>query len=145
MRRIVPIVFGVVALLVIAQMVSVWRASQEPVSRTPGPLETGRAELHRQLEDAKKNESQAEQQAWNSPDGLRALIQGHQQRIGKLQQNKEAAEILAWDRDAVERLERRIADLAAQEAARAEAAKESDQQPAKQDAAKQAAPPPPRQ
>lgn len=133
MRRIVPIVVGVLAVLFISLMISVWRAVQEPITHTPGPLQTGRAQLHRQLEEAKKTESQAEQQAWNSTAGLRALIEGHQQRIDQLKDNHEAGEIVAYDRDAIERLEKRIADLAAQEAARAEAAKEAAE------AAKQAA------
>ena len=132
MRRIIAIASGVLALLVIAMMVSVWHATQEPVTRTPGPLETGRAGLHAKLEEARKTEGQAEQQAWNSPAQLRALIQGHEQRIEKLKDNKEAAEIVAYDRDAVDRLEKRIANLAEQEAARAEAAKEAAQQAAKQ-------------
>jgi hypothetical protein len=137
MRRIIPIVVGVVALLVIALMVSVWHASQEPVTRTPGPVETGRAHLHEQLEEAKKTESQAEQQAWGSPARLRALIEGHQQRIEKLKDNQEAGEIVAYDRDAVERLEKRIADLAEQEAAKQEAAKAEAAARAQQESQKQ--------
>ena len=131
MRRIVAIASGVLALLVIAMMVSVWHASQEPVTHTPGPLETGRAQLHGKLDEAKKTEGQAEKEAWNSPTQLRALIDGHQQRIEKLKDNKEAGEILAYDRDAIDRLGKRMADLAEQEAARAEAAKEAAQQAAK--------------
>ena len=134
MRRIVPIVLGVLALLFIALMISVWHAVREPISPTPGPLETGRAQLHTQLEEAKTTESQAEQQAWNSAARLRALIDGHQQRIEKLKDNKEAAEIVAYDRDTVERLEKRLTDLAAQEAARAEAQKEAAQETAKKPA-----------
>ena len=111
------------ALLGVAMMVSVWHASQEPVTRMPGPLETGRTQLHEKLAEAKKTEGQAEQQAWNSPTQLRALIQGHEQRIEKLKDNKEAADIVAYDRDAVDRLEKRIAQIAEQQAAKAEAAK----------------------
>ncbi len=123
MRRIIVISIAVVALLAIAMMVSVWHASQEPVTRTPGPLDMGRAQLHDKLAEAKKTEGQAEQQAWNSPAQLRALMEGHQQRIEKLKDNKEAADIVAYDRDAVDRLEKRIAQIAAEQAAKAEAAK----------------------
>ena len=52
----------------------------------------------------------------------RGLIQGHQQRIDRLKDNQEAAEIVAYDRDAVDRLEKRIAQIAEEEAAKAEAA-----------------------
>ena len=125
MRRVVFIGVGVLALLAFALMYSVWRESREPVTRTPGPLETGRMQLHAQLEDAKKTESEAERQAWNSPDRLRAMIQGHQQRIEQLKDNKEAAEIVAYDQDAVDRLEKRIAQIAEEQAAKAEAAKQA--------------------
>jgi hypothetical protein len=123
MRRIILISTAVAALLAVAMMVTVWHASQEPVAHTPGPLETGRAQLHGKLAEAKKTEGQAEQQAWNSPAQLRALIQGHEQRIEKLKDNKEAADIVAYDRDAVDRLEKRIAQIAEEQAAKAEAAK----------------------
>ena len=53
MRRVVLIGFGVVALLAVAMMVSVWHANQEPVTRTPGPLDMGRAQLHEKLAEAK--------------------------------------------------------------------------------------------
>lgn len=119
MKRIVAIALGVLVLLAAAMMLSVWRASQEPVAHTPGPLEIGRTELRAQLEDAKKIEAQTEQQDWNSTANLRVLIQGHQQRILKLKDNSQAAEIVAYDRDAITRLEKRITELAAQQAAKA--------------------------
>jgi hypothetical protein len=106
---------------------SVWRESQDPVTRTPGPLETGRMELHAQLEQSKKTESEAETQNWNSSEKLRALIEGHRQRMERLKDNKEAAEIVAYDRDAIDRMEKRIAQIAEQEAAKAEAAKQAAQ------------------
>ena len=120
MKRIVAIVLGILVLLAAAMMLSVWRASQEEVAHTPGPLEIGRTELRAQLEEAKKVEAQAEQQDWDSPADLRALIQGHQQRIEKLKGNSQAADIVAYDRDAVTRLEKRITELAEQQAAKAE-------------------------
>ena len=125
MKRIFLISFGVVFLLAIAMMYSVWRGSQEPVTHTPGPLENGRTQLYSQLEQAKKTEGQAEQQNWNSPERLRGLIDGHQQRVEKLKDNKEAAEIVAYDRAAIDRLEKRIAQIAEAEAAKAEAEKEA--------------------
>ena len=115
-------------------MYGVWRESQESVSSPPGPLETGRAQLHGQLDDAKKIETQVEQQAWNSSADLRRLIQGHEQRIEKLKDNPEAKEILAYDHDAVDRLQNRIAELAEQQAARAadqESQQESHPEPKK--------------
>ena len=131
MKRIVVITCGTLVLLAVGLMVSVWRASQEPVTRTPGPVETGRMQLHTQLEDAKKTEAAEERQDWDSSEKLRAMVQGHEQRIEKLKDNKEAAEIVAYDRDAVDRLEKRIAQIAEEEAAKAEAAKEAAKEQAR--------------
>jgi hypothetical protein len=120
------------ALLASTMIYNVWRGSQEPVTRTPGPLETGRAQLRRQLDDAQKTEALVEKQNWDSAVALRRLIDGHQQRIDKLKGNTQAGEILAYDQQSIERLEKRIADLAAQEAARAaEAQAESQARPAR--------------
>lgn len=125
MRRVLLIGVGVAALLAFALTYSVWRESTEPVAGTPGPLATGRMQLHAQLEEAKKIEGDAERQAWNSPAQLRALIQGHEQRIDQLKDDKEASEIVGYDREAVDRLEKRIAQIAEEEAAKAEAAKQA--------------------
>ena len=130
MKRIVLISFGVLVLLALAMVYSVWRETQAPVTHTPGAVEIGRTQLRAQLEQAKKTEGQDEQQHWNSPEQLQALIEGHKQRIEKLKDNKEAAEIVAYDRDAVDRLEKRIAQIAEEEAARAEAEKEAAKQAA---------------
>jgi hypothetical protein len=119
--RIVAIAIGVLALLLAAMSYIVWRAAEEPVTGTASPVEVGRVQLHAQLEEARKTETQAEKQAWNSGSTLRALVKGHEQRIQKLAGNPQAAEILAYDRDAVTRLNQRIAALAAQEAAKAAA------------------------
>jgi uncharacterized protein (DUF3084 family) len=132
MKRIVWIAIGLVALVSAVMMYNVWRASQEPVMHTPSPLETGRAQLHAQLEEAKKTESQAEQQDWNSAARLRALMQGHEERIEKLKGNTAAGEIVAYDREAIDRLEKRIAQIAEQEAAKAEAAQEAAKQAARE-------------
>jgi hypothetical protein len=126
MKRILAIVLGLLALFAATITYGVWRESQEPVSSMPGPLATGRAQLHTQLEDAKKLETEVEEQDWNSPADLRRLIQGHEQRIEKLKDNAEAKEIVAYDRDAVDRLQKRIAALAEQQAAKAE---EQESQP----------------
>jgi hypothetical protein len=126
----VAIAVGALVLLGAAMSYNVWRASQEPVVRTPGLLETGRTKLHQQLEEAKRTEAQVEKQNWDSPPALRTLIAGHEQRIKKLKENTEAAEILAYDKESIQRLEKRIADLAAEAAAKAaEAADESRAQP----------------
>lgn len=132
MKRIVAISIGTLLLFAVAMMISVWRESQAPVAHTPSPLEVGRAQLHAQLEEARKTEGAAEQQQWNSTGQLRALLQGHEQRIARLKDNKEAAEIVAYDRDSIDRLQKRIAQIAEQEAAKAEAAKEAAQQAARQ-------------
>jgi len=132
MKKAALILFGVLVALAAGMMYGVWRASQEPVTHTPGPLETARVQLHAEIEEAKKTEAAAEKQDWDSPDRLRALIQGHEQRIDKLKDNKEAAEIVAYDRDAVDRLEKRIAQIAEEEAAKAEAAKEAAQEAARE-------------
>lgn len=132
MKRLVAVAVGVMALLASTMIYNVWRGSQEPVTRTPGPLETGRAQLRRQLDDAQKTEALVEKQNWDSAVALRRLIDGHQQRIDKLKGNTQAGEILAYDQQSIERLEKRIADLAAQEAARAaEAQAESQARPAR--------------
>ena len=133
MKRIVAIVIGFVVLFVIAMMTSVYRASQQPVTHTPGPLETGRTQLRTQLEQARNTEAQDEKQDWDSPLALHALVQAHEQRIEKLKDNKEAGEIVAYDRDAIDRLQKRIAQIAEQEAAKAEAAKEARARQAEQE------------
>lgn len=125
MKRIFGIGITALVLFAIAMLYSVWRESQAPITHTPGPLETGRAQLHAQLEEARKNESAAEQQGWNSPERLRAMIEGHEQRIARLKDNKEAGEIVAYDRDSVARLEKRIVQIAEEQAAKAEAAKQA--------------------
>jgi len=123
MKRIVLISFGTLMLLGLGMVYSVWRETQAPVTHTPGAVETGRAQLRAQLDQAKKTEGDTERQNWNSPDQLKGLIE-------ELKDNKEAAEIVAYDRDAVDRLEKRISQIAEEEAARAEAEKEAAKQAA---------------
>lgn len=91
---------------------NVTRAAQEPVTSSPGPLEIADTQLRAQLEQARKTETEAEKRDWNSPARLRAMIDGHAWRIEQLKSNKEAAEIVAYDQEAIDRLEKRIAELA---------------------------------
>jgi hypothetical protein len=127
MKKVVAIALGVLALLASVMIYGVWRGSRDQVTRTPGPLETGRIKLHQQFEEAQKTEAEVEKQNWDSTAALRRLIAGHQQRMEKLKGNAQAGEILVYDQQSVERLEKRIADLAAQEAQKAEAAQESQE------------------
>ena len=121
------IALGVLILLVAAISLNVWNASQEPVTSTPGQFEIGKQKLRAQLEEARRLEADGEKRAWNSEPQLRALIKGHQRRIEKLDGNTQAAEILAYDRESITRLEKRIADLAEQQASKAVEQVESKQ------------------
>ncbi|KAA6460882.1 hypothetical protein DYQ86_11390 [Acidobacteria bacterium AB60] len=94
---------------------NVWHAFSEPLVARPGPYELGRQHLHDQLEAARKREAEFERQDWDSVTLLRGLIASHQQRIDRLTGNKEAAEIIAYDRDAITRIQARIADLEAKQ------------------------------
>jgi len=142
MKRIVAITCGTLVLLAVGMVVSIWRANQEPVTHTPGLVETGRAQLHAQLEEAKKTEAAEEKHDWDSSERLRVLVQGHEQRIEKLKDNKEATEIVAYDRDAIDRLGKRIAQVQDEEAARAQAAKEAAERAAQESAQQTAGPTP---
>jgi hypothetical protein len=135
MKRTLLISFGALALLAVGMVYSVFHAAHDPVTHTPGPVETGRAQLHAQFEEAKKRETAAEQQDWDSPARLGLLVKGHGQRIEQLKDNKEAAEIVSYDRASIDRLQKRIAQIAEAEAAKAEAAKETALQAARQAAA----------
>lgn len=117
MNKVLVISLAVLALLAAIVAIIVWRAIQEPVVATPGPYEVGRQHLHDQFEAAKKREAQFEQQDWDSITLLHNLIVAHQQRIDKLAGNKEAAEIVAYDHDAMIRLQKRINDLDAKQRA----------------------------
>jgi polyhydroxyalkanoate synthesis regulator phasin len=113
----IAIVLGVLAVLVAAIGYNVWSANQEPVTSILDPLETGRKQLHSQLEEAKRVEAQVEKQGWDSAPQLRFLIEAHKQRIEKLAGNTQAREIVAYDKDSISRLEKRIADLELQKTA----------------------------
>jgi hypothetical protein len=75
--------------------------------------------MQRAIEEAKGAEGAVERQAWGSAPRLQVLIKGHEQRIEKLSGNSQAGEILAYDHESIVRLQKRIADLAAEEAAKA--------------------------
>lgn len=107
------IAIAVVAALIFFVTYNVWRASEEPVTSPPTPVQLGAQQLHAQLQQAQARETAIEQQDWNSIPLLRGLIQAHQHRLEQLSGNKQAGEIIAHDKEAIARLEKRIADLTA--------------------------------
>jgi hypothetical protein len=107
------IAIAVVAALIFFVTYNVWRASEEPVSSPPTPVQLGAQQLHTQLQQAQARETAIEQQDWNSIPLLRGLIQAHQHRLEQLSGNKQAGEIIAHDKEAIARIEKRIADLTA--------------------------------
>lgn len=109
------IALGVVAILAIAFMLNVLRASREPVTAAPDPLAAGRQKLHDQLAASEQREAEIEEQDWDSIPLLRELIAAHEQRIAKLQGNSQAGEIVSHDRDAIAKLQKRIDELTEQE------------------------------
>lgn len=109
------IALAVLAVCVIVFMFNVFRATQLPVTAAPDPLEQGRQKLHAQLVASEQREAGIEKQDWNSIPLLRDLINSHQERIGKLAGNGQAGEIIAHDRDAIARLEKRVQELVEQE------------------------------
>lgn len=122
------IALGVLVLIGGGVCYNVWRASVDPVTSTPGPLEIGRQQLHAQLEESKQREAAIELQDWNSIPLLRGLIDAHQHRIEQLSGNSQGGEIVAHDREAIARLEKRISDLIEEEAARAAAQAKAQEQ-----------------
>lgn len=112
---------AVAALLVLIAFAgwNVWHAVYEPVTSKPSLVEEGRQQLHLQLEQAKTREAEIETQDWDTVSLLRGLIEAHQHRIDQLKDNGQAGEIVAHDREAIARIEKRIADLQAQQAAQA--------------------------
>jgi septal ring factor EnvC (AmiA/AmiB activator) len=117
----ISIALAIPLILLIIMICQVWRAETAPIYKTPGALETGRTQIHAQLLQIEQKEAQFEKQYWNSIDDLHALISSHEQRIAQLSSNKEAGEIVAHDQQAIARLEKRITDIEAQNAARAAA------------------------
>ncbi len=114
MKKKILIALGVVlAVIAVAVALSVPRAGERQPP-PPDPFEAGRAKLYQQLEDSERREAAIEQQDWNSPALLTALIAAHQSRIDKLAGNSQAGEIVAHDKDSIARLRKRIQDLADQ-------------------------------
>lgn len=125
--KIFAITLGLLALVAAAVGFNVWRALAEPLVATPGPYELGRQQLHAQLETAKKREAQFEQQDWEYVSLLHSLVNSHQERLDKLKDNAQAAEIVAYDRESITRIEGRIAELEAKQ--RAQWAQKQDAAP----------------
>ena len=100
---------------------NVWRGETAPVAKTPAAVEQGRANLHNQLAQVEQREAQIEKMDWDSPEKLRVLIQSHQKRIDQLNGNSAGGEIVAHDKEAIARLEKRIADIATEKEAEAKA------------------------
>lgn len=109
------IALAVLAVLAGIFMFNVLRATQQPLTTEPDPLMQGRQKLHAQLTASEQREAEIEKQDWKSIPLLRQLISAHQERMGKLAGNSQAGEILAHDRDAIARLEKRIQELTVQE------------------------------
>ena len=119
MKLLLLIVFGLLVLLAAVITFNVWHALSEPIVTAPTAYEIGRQRLHDQLEAVKKREAVFEQQDWNYITPLHNLILAHQQRIAKLTGNKEAAEIVAYDHEAIARIQARINEIDAKERAQA--------------------------
>jgi hypothetical protein len=115
--KLLLLALGLLVLLAAIITFNVWHALSEPIVSTPTAYEIGRQHLHDQLEVAKKREAQFEQQDWNYITPLHNLILAHQQRIAKLTGNQEAAEIIAYDHQAIARIQARINELDAKERA----------------------------
>jgi hypothetical protein len=113
--KLLLLALGLIVLLAAVISYNVWRAYSDPVVAQPGAYELGHQHLHDQFEAAKKREAQFEQQDWSSMTLLHNLILAHQQRIDKLAGNKEAAEIVAYDHDAMIRIQARINELDAKQ------------------------------
>jgi hypothetical protein len=134
--KLLLLALGIFALLAAVIAFNVWRSLSEPLLTTPSQYELGRQHLHDQLEAAKKREAQFEQRDWNSITLLHNLILAHQQRIEKLAGNKEAAEILTYDHDAMVRIQARINELDAKQRAQWLEKQQSAAQPDKPQPAK---------
>ncbi len=101
------------AAIIVAIGFNLSRASREPLVIMPDPLQAGRQKLHAQLVESEQREAEIEKQDWHSTALLNQLVSAHQERMGKLAGNGEAGEIVAHDREAIARLEKRIQILAA--------------------------------
>ena len=125
MKRTIVIGLCVLALLAGVLAYNVWRAETDAIVRQPGVVEQGHTALHAQLLEAEQREAAIEKVYWNAPEKLAVLIHSHEQRIEKLAGNPAGGDIVAHDKDAIARLQKRIADLDAQR--QAEAAAQAEQ------------------
>jgi len=109
---------------------NIWYAESHTPWSAPDAVERGRQELAAQLAGSVQREAEIEKIYWNQPEKLQKLIAAHRLRAEKLAGNSAAGEILAHDKDAITRLEQRIAALEAERIARAAAEAEAAQQAA---------------
>ena len=122
MKKVVLSALCVLAVVLVGVVAyNVWRGETASVVKTSDAVEQGRMDLHNQLVQAEQREAGVEKMYWGSPDKLRVLIQSHQKRIDQLNGNSAGGEIVAHDRDAIARLEKRIADVEAEKEAEAKA------------------------
>jgi membrane protein involved in colicin uptake len=135
--KIAALILVVLAALAGALAWTVWRADTAPVNTPPNALQSGEQQLHQQLDETRQHEAEVEKQAWNSMDQLVKLIQWHQHRIDRLTGNSQAAEVVAYDRESIARIQARINDLAAEEKAKALAADEKAKEEALEEKAAQ--------
>jgi len=135
MKRAITIALGVVLALVGVLAYNVWRGETEVLAPIPGKVELERRALHAKLEQAQQRETEIEKMYWSQPEKLQVLIQSHQKRISELEGNAAGGEIVAHDKDAVARLQKRIEAIAVERQAQAEAAAAAAKAAAEQDAA----------
>lgn len=109
---------------------NLWFAQMHTPWAEPGAVEKGRLALAAQLADSVKREAEIEKIYWDQPEKLQVLIQAHQLRMDKLAGNSAANEIVAHDKQAIDKLQQRIAALEAERQARAEAEAEAAKQAA---------------
>jgi hypothetical protein len=122
MKQLVFIVLGALAVAPFGIMFyNAWRGETDPVVKPPGIVAQGRMDLHAQLVAAEQREAEIEKTYWDSPARLQVLVKSHQQRIDELKGNDAGAEIVTHDKDAIERLQKRIADIDAEREAEAKA------------------------
>jgi hypothetical protein len=122
MKRVITIALCALAVVLVSIVAyNVWRGETAPVVKTPDVVEQGRVDLHNQLAQAEQREAGIEKMYWDSPEKLRILIQSHQKRIDQLNGNSAGGEIVAHDKDAIARLEKRITDIATEKEAEAKA------------------------
>lgn len=124
-KKVIIALAGLLVLLFpLIAIINLWRGERETITKPTTALQEGQTALHAQLLQGEQREAQLEKQYWDSAAQIRLLITAHQQRIDRLSGNSQAGEIVAHDRDAIARLEKRIADLEAQALAREAAAEE---------------------